>query len=179
MGQKFYAKFITLFPQIMNKRGLLILFFCFGFAAAQDRISGVVYDQKHRPLTNVSVLAKPSGIEQKTDEKGTFHIPALTPQTLVFSYDGFAPFIIVAAVGDVVSIQLEPNQTSEDPYVNAQLSIINISDDAVTDENDALDNISGLLQSSRDVFLRTAAFEFSASFFRLSGLDTDNCYCYD
>lgn len=158
----------------MNKGGLLILFFCFGFAAAQDRISGVVYDQKHRPLTNVSVLAKPSGIEQKTDENGTFHIPALTSQTLVFSYDGYAPFIIVAAVGDVVSIQLEPNQTSEDPYVNAQLSIINISDDAVTDENDALDNISGLLQSSRDVFLRTAAFEFSASFFRLRGLDTDN-----
>jgi hypothetical protein len=174
MEKNFYAKFITLFPQIMNKRGLLILFFCFGFAAAQDGISGVVFDQKDHPLTNVSVLAKPSGIEQKTDENGTFHIPALTPQTLVFSHDGYAPFIIVAAVGDVVSIQLEPNQTSEDPYVNAQLSIINISDDAVTDENDALDNISGLLQSSRDVFLRTAAFEFSASFFRLRGLDTDN-----
>ena len=149
----------------MNKRGLLILFFCLGFAAAQDRISGVVFDQKHRPLTNVSVLAKPSGIEQKTDENGTFHIPALTPQTLVFSYDGFAPFIIVAAVGDVVSIQLEPNQTSEDPYVNAQLRIINISDDAVTDENDALDNISGLLQSSRDVFCALPLLSLALPFF--------------
>lgn len=158
----------------MNKRGLLILFFCFGIAAAQDRISGVVFDQKGRPLTNVSVLASPSGTEQKTDENGIFTIPALSTQTLVFTLDGYAPFTIVAALGDVVSIQLEPNQSTEDPYVNAQLSIINISDDALTDENDALDNISGLVQSSHDVFLRTAAFEFSASFFSLRGLDTDN-----
>ena len=165
---------MTLFPQIMNKIGLLILCFCFGFAAAQDRISGVVFDQRGRPLANVSVLASPSDIAQTTDENGLFTIPALTTQTLVFTLDGYAPFTIVAAVGDVVSIQLEPNQQDEDPYANAQLSIINISDDALSDENDALDNISGLLQSSQDVFLRTAAFEFSASFFRLRGLDTDN-----
>ena len=158
----------------MNKRGLLIIFFCFGIAAAQDRISGVVFDKSGRPLANVSVFARPSEIEQTSDKNGLFSIPALTTQTLIFSLDGYAPFTIVAAVGDVVSIKLESNQNAEDPYINAQLSIINILDDALSDENDALDNISGLLQSSQDVFLRTAAFEFSASFFRLRGLDTDN-----
>src|SRR5690606_19378280 len=36
------------------------------------------------------------------------------------------------------------------------------------------DNISGMLQSSQDVFQRTAAFEFSSSFFRIRGMDSEN-----
>ena len=44
----------------------------------------------------------------------------------------------------------------------------------MNDDTSAADNISGLLQASRDVYLRTAAFEFSSSFFRIRGLDSEN-----
>ena len=49
-----------------------------------------------------------------------------------------------------------------------------MSDDELNDDTSAADNISGLLNSSMDVFYRTAAYEFSSSFFKVRGLDSDN-----
>ena len=51
---------------------------------------------------------------------------------------------------------------------------ISLSDDELNDDTSAADNISGLLNSSMDVFYRTAAYEFSSSFFKVRGLDSDN-----
>ena len=44
---------------------------------------------------------------------------------------------------------------------------ISLSDDELNDDTSASDNISGLLNSSMDVFYRTAAYEFSSSFLKL------------
>ena len=54
------------------------------------------------------------------------------------------------------------------------ISIINITDDELNADDGFTDNIAGLLQSSRDVFLSAAAFDFSATFFRPRGLDNAN-----
>jgi outer membrane cobalamin receptor len=54
------------------------------------------------------------------------------------------------------------------------LSLITITDDELNDDASAADNISGLLQATKDIYLRTAAFEFSSSFFRIKGLDSGN-----
>ncbi|MEE4247515.1 MAG: hypothetical protein V2I33_19070, partial [Kangiellaceae bacterium] len=55
------------------------------------------------------------------------------------------------------------------------LFIISISDDNLNNDDDALtDNISGLLQASRDIFLAAAAFDFSPTFFRPRGYDNSN-----
>ncbi len=54
------------------------------------------------------------------------------------------------------------------------LFTISLSDDELSDDTSGSDNISGLLQSSKDVFFRTAAYEFSSSFFKVRGLDSDN-----
>ena len=51
---------------------------------------------------------------------------------------------------------------------------ISLSDDELNDDTSASDNISGLLNSSMDIFYRTAAYEFSSSFFKVRGLDSDN-----
>jgi len=51
---------------------------------------------------------------------------------------------------------------------------ISLSDDELSDDTSAADNISGLLNSSMDIFYRTAAYEFSSSFFKVRGLDSDN-----
>ena len=69
----------------------------------------------------------------------------------------------------------EPTQelSSIDAPVNDQFTI-SISDDELSDDTSGSDNISGLLQSSKDVFFRTAAYEFSSSFFKVRGLDSDN-----
>ena len=57
--------------------------------------------------------------------------------------------------------------------INDQFTI-SLSDDELSDDTSGSDNISGLLQSSKDVFFRTAAYEFSSSFFKVRGLDSDN-----
>src|SRR5690606_29372124 len=56
----------------------------------------------------------------------------------------------------------------------ADLFTITLTDDELDSDDSGLDNISGLLQSSQDVFQRTAAFEFSSSFFKVRGLDSEN-----
>ena len=57
---------------------------------------------------------------------------------------------------------------------NDELFTITLSDDELNDDTSGADNISGLLSASQDIFQRAAAFEFSPSFFRLRGLNTDN-----
>ncbi len=54
------------------------------------------------------------------------------------------------------------------------LSLITITDDELNDDGGGSDNITGLLQATQDIFLRTAAFEFSSSFFSIKGLDSGN-----
>ena len=55
---------------------------------------------------------------------------------------------------------------------NSSSSIISLSLDELNDENEIANNSSGILQSSLDIFSRTAAFEFSSSFFSVKGLDS-------
>ena len=159
---------------MMNARHLLFAVLFSGYVWAQVAIVGRVIDPDQQPLQQVLITASPADIEAQTAADGTFYMSVLGTQTLTFLLEGYAPFVLVATPGDDVRITLQPIGFEEEPYQNAQLAIINLSDDELSDENDALDNISGLLQSTEDVFLRTAAFEFSASFFRVRGLDSDN-----
>jgi hypothetical protein len=55
--------------------------------------------------------------------------------------------------------------------IDDSTSLVSLSDDELDDDTVASDNLSGLLQSSKDL-LRTAAFEFSVAFFRIRGLDS-------
>jgi hypothetical protein len=158
----------------MKKIALLIfsVFSLLGFS--QNAIRGVVFNEQGIPLPGVQVTASHADKETYTDADGFFSFQVLAAQTLTFFLDGYEPFRLVAAVGDEISVSLQPIGFEKKPYQDVQLNIINLSDDEISDENDALDNISGLLQSTQDVFLRTAAFEFSASFFRVRGLDSDH-----
>ncbi|MGB0255306.1 MAG: carboxypeptidase regulatory-like domain-containing protein [Flavobacteriaceae bacterium] len=158
----------------MKKIALLIfsVFCLIGFS--QKDIRGVVFNEQGVPLASVKVTANPADKETYTDADGLFSFQVLAAQTLTFSLDGYESFVLVAVVGDEISVSLQPIGFEKEPYQDVQLNIINLSDDELSDENDVLDNISGLLQSTQDVFLRTAAFEFSASFFRVRGLDSDH-----
>jgi len=158
----------------MNARNLLFAVLFSGYTWAQNPIVGKVVDPIQRPLQYVVITASPAQIETQTAADGTFSVPSIGTQTLTFFLAGFEPFTLVVTSGDDVRITLQPIGFEDKPYQNAQLSVISLSDDDLSGENESLDNISGLLQSTADVFLRTAAFEFSASFFRLRGLDSDN-----
>ncbi|WGD35572.1 TonB-dependent receptor [Olleya sp. YS] len=142
-------------------------------------VKGSVKDAvTNEPLPNVTVTIEDSGLSTKTDALGQFifnkGIP-LGEQILKIEQVDYTTkrYPIIVNQGQTVDIQdmtLAYNASDK-----KDLYIISISDDQLNSEDDGLtSNVSGLLQSSRDVFLNAAAFDFSATFFRPRGLDNAN-----
>lgn len=159
---------------MMNRQRLLLCLFCAAVSFAQDSIQGIVVNDLGNPLAEVTILAQPANSTTTTDETGYFSLTAVAPQTLFFSLQGHLPYQLQAAPGDLLTVALLPEGTDVVRAPQTQRNVITLSDEELSDDNDTLDNISGLLQTAEDVFSRTAAFEFSASFFRLRGLDSNH-----
>ena len=74
----------------------------------------------------------------------------------------------------VIETSVDSTDIDNSDKLIEDLFSISLSDDELNDDTSASDNISGLLNSSMDVFYRTAAYEFSPSFFKVRGLDSEN-----
>lgn len=128
------------------------------------------------PISDVNVFIEGTVIETQTNSEGEFEFSSELPfgeQIIRISKSGYITkrFPIVINEGETLNIS---DMTLEVDQAEADLFTINLTDDELNSDSSGLDNISGLLQSSQDVFQRTAAFEWSTSFFRVRGLDTDN-----
>ncbi len=164
------------------KKSLFIFLFgmfsAFAGFAQETVVKGSVKDAvTDEPIPDVTITVEETGQTETTDGLGQFLFKEAVPfgeQMLKVSKTGFLTrrYPIVVNEGKTVDIQdmtLEVDRGSQ-----ADLFTITLSDDELNDDTSGSDNISGLLSSSRDVFQRTAAFEFSSSFFRVRGLDSDN-----
>jgi hypothetical protein len=162
----------------MNKSVVLIvLFLCiFRISNSQNVVKGIVVDNNSKnPLSNVLIRVKNTIVTTNTTINGVFTIADLANGNYIleFTFNGFEsqnfPITLLENTVDLGTISLFEDITEEQ-----DLSIITITDDQLSTDASAADNISGLLQASKDIFLRTAAFEFSSSFFRIKGLDSGN-----
>ncbi len=155
----------------------IFLAFLFTIGAnAQNIVKGVVLDgDSKKPLQSVIVSVLKTTFTQITGTKGRFKITNLTNGNYIveIKLKGYEPqnFPIEFSGKE---INLGKILLYEDLSEEQDLSTITITDDELSDDANTADNISGLLQSSRDLYLRTAAYEFSSSFFRIRGLDSDN-----
>lgn len=155
----------------------LLLFFGVIFSTiAQNVIKGVVVDsEKNTQLKGVAIKVKKNTISTLTNENGVFILQDLVNGSYVLeiSFNGYEtqnyPVELSGTTIDLGTILLYEDLTEEE-----DLSTVTLTDDELNDDTSAADNISGLLQASRDIYLRTAAFEFSSSFFRIRGLDSEN-----
>ncbi len=142
----------------------------------QGNVKGIVLDNdSEKPLQGVFVKVKNTSKSQTTDLNGNFIIKNFQ--------NGKAILEIKFAGYETQNIPIEFSGKNLDlgnillfkAYTETEdLSLITLSDDELNDDASSADNISGLLQSSMDIFLRTAAFEFSSSFFKVKGLDSSN-----
>ena len=162
----------------MNKTIVLIVLFllCYASIYSQNDIRGIIIENNsEKPLSEVLISIKNTIFTTKTDLNGAFHIKALSQGNYILEikFNGFEtqnfPLEISNNTIDLGVILLFKDFTDQ-----LDLSIITISDDELNNDASAADNISGLLQASKDIFLRTAAFEFSSSFFKVKGLDSGN-----
>lgn len=155
-----------------------MLFTILGFISlnAQNIVKGIVINgDSEQPLQGVSVKVNNSNISSITNSTGKFTLQGLTNgrQIVVVSLIGYKtqnfPVQMSGKTFDLGTIMM-----FEDISEDQDLSTITITDDELNDDTSAADNISGLLQASRDIYLRTAAFEWSSSFYRVRGLDSEN-----
>ena len=149
--------------------------FCYE-VTSQNIVKGVVVDyNSERPIENVQVLLKSTKKATLTTNLGVFVLrtTAIGNAIIVIQKKGYEtqnfPVGLNGKTIDLGIILLSKKMsTAQDA------TAIIITDDELTNESNSADNIAGLLQSSKDIFLRTVAYEFSASFFKIRGLDSKN-----
>lgn len=166
----------------MRKSFFILLFAMFSVLTsfAQDTIvKGSVLDgTTGEPIPGVTITVEETGQLVKTDANGEFQFPGIVPlgeQVLKVEKIDYETKRYPIVVNEGKTVDISGMTLNYDSSDKKDLFIISISDDNLNSEDDGLtDNISGLLQASRDVFLNAAAFDFSATFFRPRGLDNGN-----
>ena len=147
-------------------------------AFSQTVISGSVKDAiNSEPIPDVIITIEETSQTTRTDAFGEFSFKQNVPlgdQMLNISKSGYITERYPIVVNENATVNITDMVLRIDVSDSADLFTISLSDDELNDDTSGADNISGLLQSSQDVFLRTAAFEFSQSFFRVRGLDSEN-----
>ncbi len=165
----------------MKKSFLLFLFTItaslMGFA--QTIVKGSVLDgTTGEPIPGVTVTIEGTEMTATTSASGEFSFTLNVPlgeQVLKVEKVGYATKRYPIVVNEGETLDISGMTLDFDPTDKKDLYTISISDDNLNSEDDGLtDNVSGLLQASRDVFLSAAAFDFSAAFFRPRGLDNAN-----
>lgn len=154
------------------------IFFVFVSYAQETVVSGSVVDAtSNQPIPDVSVTIEGTNFSTTTDGLGLFRFSGEIPlgeQILNLSKEGFITSRYPIVVNQGQTLNITDMYLDIDVSDSADLFSIVLSDDELNDDTSGADNISGLLSASQDVFARTAAFEFSSSFFRVRGLDSDN-----
>jgi len=164
------------------KKSLIILLFgvfsSFSMMAQSTIVKGSVKDAaSSEPIPDVTITIEETQQSTLTNGLGEFIFSSNVPlgeQVLRISKAGYQTkrYPIIVNEGQTVNIT---DMTLDIDITGAEdLFTITLSDDELSDDTSGSDNISGLLSSSLDIFQRTAAFEFSSSFFRVRGLDSDN-----
>lgn len=156
---------------------LLFLFFCNGFGQHTSTLKGVIVDQDSKLLlSNVLVEVVDTDLKMFSDENGVFvfkNIPFGNHKILI-TREGYADKIFPLELKDTLAISLGKIYLSNALEKIQELQTIVLSDEDLL-ENDigGANIITGLLQSSKDVFLRTAAFNFGPARFKIRGYDSD------
>ncbi|WP_439152435.1 TonB-dependent receptor domain-containing protein [Winogradskyella sp.] len=165
------------------KKSFLLFLFSMAFTltgfAQQTIVKGSVLDgTTGEPIPDVTITIEETGQTRKTDSKGEFSFTQNVPlgeQVLKVEKVGYVTKRYPIIVNEGQTVDISGMTLDFDSSDKKDLFIISISDANLNSEDDGLtDNISGLLQASRDVFLSAAAFDFSATFFRPRGLDNAN-----
>lgn len=160
----------------MIKHTLFLLLFvkiCFLHAQSTTTISGVIKERvKGEVITNAEVVLEGEFTPITTNELGEF--------ILITSNKG--EFILQVSTPDFdikrIPLFLDDNTIDlgiiflgRDMTVEKSINLINITDDELLDD-EISSNALALLQSTRDIFLNRAAFDFGQVFFRVRGYDS-------
>ncbi|WP_026914756.1 TonB-dependent receptor plug domain-containing protein [Christiangramia portivictoriae] len=142
-------------------------------------ISGRIIDAITQvPLPQVKIAKENSFEETFSDPEGKFslEIDGIISKEVILhiSRSGYlGKRISVNLTGvdelDLSSILLSPDSSQDLSFQNT----ISLSEEDMVDDEAGFDNISGILQSTRDAYFSAAAFDFSQTFYRVRGLGSE------
>ena len=143
-------------------------------------VMGKVLDtNSSEPIPDVKVSIQNTIFYTVTNAEGTFSFSQETlpqgEQVLEISKDGYTSLKIPVTIQNDIPVNLKPILLSVDLLkVEEQIGIISLSDEQLDEDEGTSFNVSGLLQASKDVFLNAASYDFSATFFRPRGYDSED-----
>ncbi|MGE5944152.1 MAG: carboxypeptidase regulatory-like domain-containing protein, partial [Flavobacteriales bacterium] len=157
---------------------LFFIFLSVSVFPQQTLIKGSVRDAlSFEPLPEATVTIESTTQSATTDVLGEFEFSVSVPlgeQVLLISKVGYISAKYPITVDEFQTVTITDMILEVDNLATQDLFTITLTEDELDNDESGFGNVSGLLQASQDVFQRTAAFEFSSSFFRVRGLDSDN-----
>ncbi len=163
-----------------NKRIFILLLSCafLGVQAQQELVKGTVIDDLSQdPVSGVLIELADTNYQTQTDTDGAFRFQdalLLGEQVLVLTKSGYHTMRIPIVINADTLLNLAQLSLRHDFSTNQQqLTVITLSEEAFEEDTEAGSDASGLLQATKDVFLKAAAFDWSSTFFRPRGYDSN------
>ncbi len=125
-------------------------------------------------MANVVVSIIGANTKTVTDADGNFVLTGapVGNQILTIAFAGYVPLNMPISLKQGEVLELGTVFMEEDFSDDEENSIISLSADDDAEDNGSSESVGGLLQSSKDIFSRAAAFNFP--WFRVRGYDSEN-----
>ena len=164
----FYISNVFMDPRIFT---LLILYFLKGFlVSAQVNILGRVVDQiSGKGLPHVRISFEGQSLTGYTDEGGYFNMGNYKLKTAVLNLEmkGYKkrriPLRLDLTMKEIDLGSVAMSRLDEMIVID---DWVELSQDDIDSNNGEAENISGILSAGKDLFSRTAAYDFGSNFFR-------------
>jgi len=164
----------------MNKIGVAIIvwFFCTVNSNSQtlNSIQGKIIDSKsQKSLSGVSVKIKDAYYFAETNLNGIFKIEEIPKGDYIIDlyFEGYQKQSIPVSIVENKIYDLAIIYLEETSFEFSENNIISLTDDDLSDDSDRSSAyVSGVFQSSKDVYLKAAAYNFSQAWFKVRGYDS-------
>lgn len=146
----------------------------FCFAQSPTGFKGKVIDfRSEAPLPSVIVMVQNTNLMQLTDANGkfTFEDAVVGKYLLNIRTNGYKEQLLQVEITEGKMIDLGTISLETDSTTEQQLTLITITDTDLSDDNSGSESTASLLQSSKDVILQAAAYNFGAARFSIRGID--------
>lgn len=144
------------------------------FGQLAGGISAKVVDSKtQKPIQSVVASILNTNLLQLTDASGKFSFNSIVAgnQLLQIKSEGYKEQIIEIKIVQGSNLDLGIIALEEDLTIEKAASLITISENDLSDDSNGSESTVSLLQSSKDVFLQAAAYNFGQARFSVRGID--------
>jgi hypothetical protein len=155
---------------------LFVLQTMFVFGQTNTGVTGKVIDFKtQKPLQSVIISIQNTNLTQLSDPNGrfTFDKVDVGNQLIRIRTNGYKEQLLQIEITEGKLLDLGSVTLEEDITTEQQLTLITITDNDLGDDNSGSESTAGLLQSTKDVFLQAAAYNFGQARFRVRGIDNE------